>query len=87
MADRSTRARAALTAFRKHLASDKFKGTEVLCRHCRQLLGSDGTCSVHPLVTPIIERKDWISTADVLRWLDQIDEHLSYDLPHLIDRS
>lgn len=41
--------------FQKHLQSAKFQGTE-------KVIAANGTV--------VEERKDWIATADVLRWLD-----------------
>lgn len=79
-----------IQAFRVHLASPKFAGTETIY-HCMQC-DSDVTaincgdteinpvclhCSVcDSLVTLRQERKDWIATADVNRWLDQIESTL-----------
>lgn len=85
MADRTRNARRAVGAFRAHLASSKFQGTEYACPHCGRLLDPDTTC-IRCGSKAVGERKDWISTADVLRYLDTIDDALQYDLPELIDR-
>ena len=31
------------------------------------------------------ERKDWISTSDVLNWLRNIEDSLKYDMPEVVE--
>jgi hypothetical protein len=53
-------------AFRAHLASDKFRGTDTekhICPRCQWDSYTE-------------ERKDWIATADVHEWLRRIEEFL-----------
>ena len=90
---REKAALAQIEAFRKHLDSDKFKGTELVCSDCEtawqgQRDGFDLTpvCHVCLGVEFNEQRKDWISTANVLRWLGTIKEHLNYDKPAMLDR-
>jgi hypothetical protein len=63
-----------LTAFRAHLASGKFQGTELICAGCMQVCTANkyGVSQCCEGSETHQERKDWISTADVLRWLDDL---------------
>lgn len=64
-----SRIRGEIVRFRRHLQSDKFKGFEIERRACsihREAGGYDEGC---PLCHTTTERKDWISTADVDRFL------------------
>ena len=97
----SLRERAALRQieqFRKLLVSDKFRGTELACSHCGGHKQGD---KYQPLddsderVTACKdcggnmreERKDWISTSDVLNWLRNIEDSLKYDMPEALGRN
>ena len=70
----------AIEQFRKHLASDKFRGTEYHCSTCQRATDEyeeyPSSCCRG---AKIAERKDWISTSDVLNWLRGIEEHLKYE--------
>ena len=85
---REKAALAQIEAFRKHLDSDKFKGTEPTCDSCGSHTFNDyGVCVTAGCGGGIREeRKDWIATKDVLRWLGTIEEHLKYDMPAMLDR-
>ena len=62
--------------FRLHLLSSKFTGTERCCAHCGAHPTHAGDTCLN-CYGPIAEQsKDWISTADVLRWLDGIESVL-----------
>lgn len=64
-------------AFRIYLLSAKFQGTERCCAKCHVVpaWSTDTLCNV--CGGPITEvRKDWIATADVLSWLDDLGELL-----------
>ena len=54
------------------LATDKFRGTERICRDCG-IMPVGSTCLAHPLAPMVLQRKDWISTADLARHLDTLD--------------
>lgn len=75
--------------FRRHLDSDKFKGTETVCRGCHRVVDpaklqyGNSPCCTAPVD---VEAKDWISVTDVLNWLRTIEDHLKYDAPEVIDR-
>ena len=65
--------------FKKHLASGKFQGTEVICLACG-CATEEWTCvgigfpvskCCHEKIRA--DRKDLISTADVLRWLSTLE--------------
>ena len=59
--------------FRQHLSGPKFVGTETVCNDCHTT-----SCPVnkHGVTAcgsdTVTEEKDWISTSDVIRWLDDI---------------
>ena len=88
----SLRERAALRQieqFRRHLASDKFRGTEQTCNSCGGHTFNDyGVCVTVGCGGEMREeRKDWISTSDVLNWLRLIEDSLSLDMPEALDRN
>lgn len=63
---------------RSHLGSPKFQGTEAVCSECGSHIFNDyGQCvTVGCEGTMRHERKDWISTGDVLRLLDNLEGSL-----------
>ena len=73
--------------FRLHLLSSKFTGSELVCPDCgghrvgERYTLYDGTNEILTACKDCggnmrEESKDWISTADVLRWLDGIESVL-----------
>ena len=82
----------AIEQFRKHLASDKFRGTERdnlafdavarirLKAHDYATQGLLGSADLHAAADAferyVVCRKDWISTSDVLNWLRNIEDSL-----------
>ena len=69
-----------IVQFRVHLLSDKFRGTEIVCADCSgHKQGTQHTnwaacadCGGNMRAV----LKNWISTADVLRWLDTLESRL-----------
>ena len=67
----------AIEQFRKHLASDKFRGTELVCSSCgAHTFNHCGRCLSCNDGTATAEYKDWISVSDVLNWLRNIEDSL-----------
>lgn len=71
-----------IAQFRLHLLSDKFRGTELVCSNAggcgrtvlKTISGLGGNRLCPECCSPVSEeRKDWISTGDVLRWLDGLE--------------
>ena len=83
MAESVITPRSWLSAFRSHLLSEKFQGTEPICSACG-LRCEEVTCvgldyvpaskCCHERIRH--DRKDLIATTDVLRWLDGLEELL-----------
>jgi hypothetical protein len=71
--------------FRIHLAGGKFQGEETRCGNCHTMI--DVTSLLHnrcgqcgsdlTICGYITERKDWIATADVDRWLAGLQSKIS----------
>lgn len=66
--------RSEIDAFKAHLLSDKFIGTELVCADCGGHIAGETSEAFTACAgcggIMREQRKDWIATADVLRWLD-----------------
>lgn len=74
-----------LAAFKAHLHTDKFRGSEWVCSEpsgCGKVYAAPPPAIAHSILCPDChaplhgERKDWISTSDVLARLQHIEAAL-----------